>query len=334
MQALCTPRSIPRKSTAWVEAGAGFRKVGRRRRKESRRDASHSANGAAESAHIFGSRPSYVGSCYVWSPRRDFRIDIRAHELTPNDNIAGAGAITVKNSDSSLRAAPRVLLASAHADIERCAKTAICREYRAKCMNAKGKVFWHGRCSGSRLGTVAPARRLAGCGAGYVEVMVGKLRARVARAAAARGTWISCSLLLVSTLLGACNQTSTTSAAGAQPTAIGHPGLPTGRTAASQAAPPSTQASSPLPAAKSVEVSWGAPTRNTDGSALTNLAGYRVYYGSSPGALGQSVDVPSAGATDYVVQGLKTGTWYFAVVAYTNSGLESTRSSVVSKTIT
>lgn len=85
---------------------------------------------------------------------------------------------------------------------------------------------------------------------------------------------------------------------------------------------------------RNVEVSWSAPTTNTNGSALTDLAGYRVYYGTSPGTLSQSVDVPTAGAIDYVVQGLKTGTWYFAVVAYTNTGLESTRSTVVSKTIT
>ena len=81
-------------------------------------------------------------------------------------------------------------------------------------------------------------------------------------------------------------------------------------------------------------MSWSAPTANTDGSALTDLAGYRVYYGTSPGTLSLSVDVPSAGAVAYLVQGLQTGTWYFAVAAYTNTGLESTHSSVVSKTIT
>ncbi|HEV7137565.1 MAG TPA: fibronectin type III domain-containing protein [Steroidobacteraceae bacterium] len=104
-----------------------------------------------------------------------------------------------------------------------------------------------------------------------------------------------------------------------------------------QTASPATQTSTPGPvvkAAKSVEVSWSAPTANTDGSALTNLAGYRVYYGTAPNTLNQSLDVPSAGATDFVIQGLKTGLWYFAVVAYTNTGLESTRSSVVSKAIT
>lgn len=81
-------------------------------------------------------------------------------------------------------------------------------------------------------------------------------------------------------------------------------------------------------------MSWRAPTRNTDGSALTDLAGYRVYYGTKPGALNQSADVPRAGAINLTVGGLTTGTWYFAVAAYTNTGLESIRSSTVSKTIT
>jgi predicted small secreted protein len=181
------------------------------------------------------------------------------------------------------------------------------------------------------LRTVVPARRLAGCGASYVEVMVGKLRAQIARAASARGTWITCSLLLASTLLGGCNH-ATTSGAGAQPTATAQPA-----SVSTQTASPATQTSTPGPvvkAAKSVEVSWSAPTANTDGSALTNLAGYRVYYGTAPNTLNQSLDVPSAGANEFIVGGLQVGTWYFAVVAYTNTGLESTHSSVVSKSIT
>lgn len=159
--------------------------------------------------------------------------------------------------------------------------------------------------------------------------MVGILRTRVGRAAAARGTWITCSLVLASTLLGGCNHTGSGSAA-APPTA-------TTQTGSVSTQPGSTQVSTSSPAtkaARSVEVSWSAPTTNTNGSALTDLAGYRVYYGTSPGALSQSADVPSAGAVSYIVRGLGAGTWYFAVAAYTNTGLESTYSSVVSRTIT
>ena len=164
--------------------------------------------------------------------------------------------------------------------------------------------------------------------------MVGILRTRVGRAAAARWTWITCSLVLASTLLGGCNHTDSGSAA-AQPTATTQTGSVSTQPGSTQ--PGSTQVSTSSPAtkaARSVEVSWSAPTTNTNGSALTDLAGYRVYYGTSPGALSQSADVPSAGAVSYIVRGLGAGTWYFAVAAYTNTGLESTYSSVVSRTIT
>jgi hypothetical protein len=81
-------------------------------------------------------------------------------------------------------------------------------------------------------------------------------------------------------------------------------------------------------------VTWTAPTANTNGSALTDLAGYTIYYGTSPTALKQSVSVPNAGATDHVVQGLSGGTWYFAVRAYTSAGLQSSYSAIISRTIT
>ena len=51
-------------------------------------------------------------------------------------------------------------------------------------------------------------------------------------------------------------------------------------------------------------VSWTAPTRNTDGSALTNLAGYRIFYGTSRNSLDQSVQVSNPGITTFVVEDL------------------------------
>ena len=79
-------------------------------------------------------------------------------------------------------------------------------------------------------------------------------------------------------------------------------------------------------------LSWTAPTTNTDGSVLTDLAGYRIYYGSSPTALTSAVTV-SNGVTSYVIEGLTTGTWYFEVVSYTSTGAESAPSNIASKTI-
>jgi hypothetical protein len=80
-------------------------------------------------------------------------------------------------------------------------------------------------------------------------------------------------------------------------------------------------------------LNWTAPVTNTDGSALTDLAGYHIYYGTSPSALSTAIDVANPGTTTYTVSGLASGTWYFAVNAYTTSGLESSLSNNSSKSI-
>ena len=99
------------------------------------------------------------------------------------------------------------------------------------------------------------------------------------------------------------------------------------------AAPFTIQVVAAAAASGTADVSWTPPTTNTDGSTLTNLAGYNIYYGTSPNALNQQVQVSNVGVTNYVISGLTTGTWYFAVTAYTSTGTESGLSNVASKTI-
>jgi hypothetical protein len=82
-----------------------------------------------------------------------------------------------------------------------------------------------------------------------------------------------------------------------------------------------------------VALSWTPPTENTDGSALSNLSGYRVYFGTRADALTQSVQITNPGLTAYVIENLPQGTTYFAVAAYNASGAESALSGVGSKTI-
>lgn len=89
----------------------------------------------------------------------------------------------------------------------------------------------------------------------------------------------------------------------------------------------------PPPPSGQAELSWTAPTRNEDGSALTNLAGYTVRYGKSPGNLDQEIDVPGAGSTSIVIEDLSAGTWYFTVASYTNNGVSSVQAGPVYKTI-
>lgn len=75
------------------------------------------------------------------------------------------------------------------------------------------------------------------------------------------------------------------------------------------------------------------PTQNTDGSALTDLAGMRIYYGTSASSLTQVVDVPGTAPTSYTLSNLASGSWYFAATAYTTGGQESSPSATQSKTI-
>lgn len=80
-------------------------------------------------------------------------------------------------------------------------------------------------------------------------------------------------------------------------------------------------------------LSWTVPMQNTDGSALTDLSGYKVYHGTSASSLTDVRTISSAGITMLVFDQLASGTHYFAVSAMNSTGTESARSAVGSKTI-
>jgi len=90
-------------------------------------------------------------------------------------------------------------------------------------------------------------------------------------------------------------------------------------------------ASSPPPGAATL--SWTQPTQNIDGSPITDLAGYHIYYGTNESNPSQTITVTGATATTYVVGGLAPGTYYFTVVAYNAAGIDSPNSNVAVKTI-
>jgi hypothetical protein len=96
-----------------------------------------------------------------------------------------------------------------------------------------------------------------------------------------------------------------------------------------------TAANTPAPSssAGAVTLSWLPPTTNTNGTTLTDLAGYRIYYGQSPTAMTEVIDISNAGLTMYMVENLSAGTWYFAIKAVTTTGTESSLSDVASTTI-
>ena len=84
---------------------------------------------------------------------------------------------------------------------------------------------------------------------------------------------------------------------------------------------------------QSITLAWDAPTQNTDGSALTNLQGYQILYGTSAAALTQKISISTTGQQNYVVENLTSGTWYFEVIAINAAGEPSGPSSIVSVTL-
>lgn len=80
-------------------------------------------------------------------------------------------------------------------------------------------------------------------------------------------------------------------------------------------------------------MSWIPPTQNSDGSPLTDLAGYRIYYGTSASNLDQVVELRNPGLTSYMVENLSPATWYFTMRSISTDGTESEPSGIASKTI-
>jgi len=81
-------------------------------------------------------------------------------------------------------------------------------------------------------------------------------------------------------------------------------------------------------------VSWVPPTTNTDGTALTNLASFRVYYGTSTTSFTQTSLVNDITSRETTIGGLTPGTWYFKVRAVNSGSIESGDSNVASKAVT
>jgi hypothetical protein len=86
----------------------------------------------------------------------------------------------------------------------------------------------------------------------------------------------------------------------------------------------------PAAASRFATVSWTAPTANTDGTALTNLAGFNVYYGTEQTDLEDVVAVTDRSVLSIVVPQLTSGVWYFQVTSVNTFGTESAPSDMVS----
>jgi len=85
--------------------------------------------------------------------------------------------------------------------------------------------------------------------------------------------------------------------------------------------------------AGTASLSWSPPTVNTNGTPLTNLAGYVIRYGTSSTALNSQISVASATATGVEITNLSPGYWQFQVAAITTANVQGQGSAIVGKTI-
>jgi fibronectin type 3 domain-containing protein len=91
----------------------------------------------------------------------------------------------------------------------------------------------------------------------------------------------------------------------------------------------------------SATITWDGSEANADatGTALADLAGYRIYASTTPNQYpatpAREIAVTTAGGVQTsTVTGLVAGTYYFVVTAFDTSGNESMRSNEISRVVT
>ena len=94
----------------------------------------------------------------------------------------------------------------------------------------------------------------------------------------------------------------------------------------------STTPTTPV-ASTSVTLGWVAPTQNSNGTPITDLAGYKIHYGTASENYTKVVAVSNPSLSRYVMDSLESGTYFFAITAYNSKGIESTLSGEISATL-
>jgi Fibronectin type III domain len=135
--------------------------------------------------------------------------------------------------------------------------------------------------------------------------------------------WVAAAVLLA--MLSGCGDDENKSASQVPP-----PGASPAPAPVPQPAPPPAPPTS-KPGAATLE--WTPPTTQTNGAVLADLAGYRIHYGKSARTLDTTIEIRNPSISTYVVEGLKPGTYYFAVTAFNARNHESERSNAGMKEV-
>jgi predicted small lipoprotein YifL len=129
-------------------------------------------------------------------------------------------------------------------------------------------------------------------------------------------------LLLLLMVLTACGGTGDTE-------------LPANATSEPLPTAPGTGGTDPVVGIGVATLGWSPPIYNTDGSTLMDLAGYKIYYGTSPDLLTNIISISNSGLTSFVIENLSSGkTYYFSITAINSKSVESNLSNITSKYIT
>lgn len=89
----------------------------------------------------------------------------------------------------------------------------------------------------------------------------------------------------------------------------------------------------------SITISWQAPVVNSDGSYLTDLAGYYIYYGkiddygNTGDVVIDVVDIQDATSLSYTISNIIKDDYFFVVSAYSQAGVESKKVAVASNVL-
>lgn len=86
---------------------------------------------------------------------------------------------------------------------------------------------------------------------------------------------------------------------------------------------------------RAATLSWAPPTERLDGEplAVSDIAGYRIYYGPPDDPRRDQVAVEDPTLSEYRVTGLTTGTYSFTVTALDTLGQESGHSNALTKAV-
>lgn len=92
----------------------------------------------------------------------------------------------------------------------------------------------------------------------------------------------------------------------------------------------------PVPEPVNITLSWVAPAQRSDNITpllLSEIAGYRIYYGSAPGIYPNQVNINDGSVVQKTMNNMSPGTYYFVLTTIDMDGRESAFSSMVTKSI-